>query len=404
MDYDPFSPAIAENPYPTYRWMRDNAPVYHNAEHGFYALSRHEDVVDGLLDHATFRNAHGTTLEGVEKGFDTLLTRDPPEHEWNRRILARRFSAVRVQELEPRIREVAAGLLDTAAETGRIDLVDGFAAELPLTIIAELLALPVDQRLRVRDLCFRLLDRAPTDPPGVRPPASVAAGEELARLFLTLVAQRRAEPGDDLISLLVHTPVVDDAGTERFLTDTQLLGRLIELTFAGHETVKKLVSTGAVRLAASPDARRELVDDPSLIPGAVEEMLRIDPPAQYTGRWTSRDVEIHGTVVPAERRVLLLLGSACHDERAHRDPETFDIRRVVGRQLGFGYGIHLCVGAAFARLEARVAFEELLTRYPDYQVDHAGVVRSYSSNQPGLKHLPLILDPAADRQAVSGPA
>ncbi len=395
MDYDPFSPAIAENPYPTYRWLRDNAPVYRSPTHGFHALSRHDDVLAALLDHDTFLTSHGTTLEGIEQGFDTLLTTDPPAHEWNRRILARRFSVTRVQELEGRIRAVAADLLDAVRASGRLDLVTGFSAQLPLTIIADLLALPAEQRERVHELCFLLLDRGPADTPGVRPPASVAAGEELATLFLTLVAQRRAEPGDDLISLLVHTPVVDDAGGESFLDDGQLLGRLIELTFAGHETVKKLVSTGAVRLAENPSARRELVADPALIPGAVEEMLRIDPPAQYTGRWTSRDVELHGTVIPADSRVVLLLGSACHDERVHPDPEAFDIRRQIGRQLGFGYGIHLCVGAAFARLEARIAFAELLVRYPDYEIDYAGVVRTYSSNQPGLKSLPLVLTPAA---------
>ncbi len=394
MEYDPFSPALAEDPYPTYRWLRDNAPVYRNVERGFYALTRYQDVQAALLDAETFLTSHGTTLEGLEQGFDTLLTTDPPEHGWNRKILARRFSAGRVQELEPRIRAVAVDLLEAARETGRIDLVEDFSAQLPLTIIAELLALPTDQRARVHELCFRLLEREITDPPGVRPAASVQAGQELAQLFLALVAQRRAHPGEDLVSLLVHTPVVDDAGTEHFLDDRQLLGRLIELTFAGHETVKKLVATGAVRLAEAPAARADLIRDPSLIPNAVEEMLRMDPPAQYTGRWTSRDIEFHGTVIPADSRVLLVIGSACHDERVYPDPERMDVRREVGRQLGFGYGIHLCVGAALARLEAKVAFEELLARYPDYQVDHAGVVRTYSSNQRGLKHLPLNLQSA----------
>ncbi len=397
MEYDPFSPALAEDPYPTYRWLRDNAPVYHNAERGFYALTRYQDVQAALLDAETFLTSHGTTLEGLEQGFDTLLTTDPPEHGWNRKILARRFSAGRVQELEPRIRAVAVDLFEAVRETGRIDLVENFSAQLPLTIIAELLALPTDQRARVHELCFRLLEREITDPPGVRPAASVQAGQELAQLFLTLVAQRRAHPGEDLVSLLVHTPVVDDAGIEHFLDDGQLLGRLIELTFAGHETVKKLVATGAVRLAEAPAVRADLIRDPSLIPNAVEEMLRMDPPAQYTGRWTSRDIEFHGTVIPADSRVLLVIGSACHDERVYPDPECMDVRREIGRQLGFGHGIHLCVGAALARLEAKVAFEELLARYPDYQVDHAGVVRTYSSNQRGLKHLPLNLQPAQAR-------
>ncbi|WP_026240183.1 cytochrome P450 [Parafrankia discariae] len=393
MEYDPFSRAIADDPYPTYRWLRDNAPVYHNPERGFYALSRHEDVLTALLDAETYLTSHGTTLEGIENGFDTLLTTDPPAHGWNRKILARHFSAGQVQDLEPRIRAVAAGLLDEAAGTGRMDLVSGFSAKLPMVIIAEILGLPAEQREVVRELCGRLLERDAEDTPGVLPATATRAAAELAKLFLTLVAQRRGQPGDDLVSLLIHTSVVADDGTRHHLDDQQVLGRLAELTVAGYETVMKLVSSGTVRLAEAPAERAKLVRDPSLIPRAVEEMLRLDPPAQYTGRWTSRDVEVQGTVIPADRRVLLLLGSACHDERVYPDAERMDIQRDIGRQLGFGHGIHLCLGAALARLEARIAFEELLARHPGYEVDYDGVVRTYSSNQRGLKHLPLVLGP-----------
>ncbi|WP_322768031.1 cytochrome P450 [Frankia sp. Cr1] len=396
MEYDPFSPAMAEDPYPTYGWLRDNAPLYHNAERGFYALTRYQDVLAAFLDAETFLTSHGTTLEGLEDGFDTLLTTDPPEHDWNRKILTRRFSAIRMQELEPRIREVTTMLLDDARDAGRIDLVAGFSARLPMVITAEILGLPVDQRDLVRDLCGRLMERDITDTPGVLPASAAQAAAELAQIFLALIAERRSRPADDLVSLLVHTPVVADDGTEYYLADHQLLGRVAELTVAGYETVMKLVSSGAVRLAEAPAARAELARDPSLIPNAVEEMLRMDPPAQFTGRWTSRDIEVHGTVIPADHRVLLLIGAACHDERTYSHPECLDIRRDVGRQLGFGYGIHLCLGAALARLEARVAFEELLSRYPTYQVDYNGIVRTYSSNQRGLKHLPLNLNPSVN--------
>lgn len=391
MEYNPLKPEMAEDPFPTFRWMRDNAPVYYNRELDFYCLSRFDDVLTASVDHETFSSAQGVSIEGLDKGMDVLICKDEPEHHWNRKILTRRFSVSRVKELESRVRQVCSDLLDQAAVGGSLDVVTEFSSRLPMAVIGELMGLPVDQRDRVHDLCNRYLSREGAPSTCEVPKDAAAATAELFGLMFELVRQRRAEPGDDLVSLLVHTPVVDDAGNETFLDDAALATRLIELAVAGHETVMKLVASGTVALAANPDQRTQLCADPSLIPNAVEEMLRFEPPSVYNGRVTTRDVELHGTVIPAGSRVLLLTGAAVRDERQYEDPDTFDIRRKIGRQLGFGYGVHLCLGAALARLECRIAFEELLRRYPNYDVDWPKMRYTYGSSVRGYRNLVIRL-------------
>ena len=195
--------------------------------------------------------------------------------------------------------------------------------------------------------------------------------------------------------MLMNTPVEEEDGRQRLLTDDELAGRFLELSFAGHETVAKLIPNGVVALAWFPDARRSLVADPSLMPNAVEEMLRWDPPSHYQGRWTTRDVEVRGTVIPAEQRVILVTGSAVHDERKYPDPDLFDIHRDIDRHVSFGFGRHLCLGASLARLETRVAFEELLRRFPDFTIDETGAERHVSVNVRGLAKLPLVVETRA---------
>jgi cytochrome P450 len=195
--------------------------------------------------------------------------------------------------------------------------------------------------------------------------------------------------------MLMNTPVEEEDGSQRLLTDDELAGRFLELSFAGHETVAKLIPNGVVALAWFPDARRSLVADPGLIPNAVEEMLRWDPPSHYQGRWTTRDLAVRGTVIPAEQRVILVTGSAVHEERKYRDPDMFDIRRDIDRHVSFGFGRHLCLGASLARLETRVAFEELLRRFPDFTIDETGAERHVSVNVRGLAKLPLVVQARA---------
>jgi cytochrome P450 len=398
VEWNPYDWTTQFDPYPTFRWMRDEAPVFHNPDVGFYALTRFEDVMAAHLDVASFVNAHGTTIEGLDAGLDTLLTKDAPEHGWHRRLISRAFTTRQIGRLEPLIREVAGRLLDDAAEAGELDVVRAFSAKLPMWVISELLGIPEDLRDDVHRFCDDVLARDEATPDGQVPESGLLALFEMVAALTDVVAHRRAHPTDDVISLLIDTPAVDDAGGEIFLTDDQLAGRFVELAVAGHETVMKLVASGVVGLAWYPDQRREISHDPSLLPGAVEEMLRWEPPSQYQGRWTSRDVTLHGTTIPEASRVLLVTAAATHDDRVYDDPEHLWIHRRIDRQLGFGFGAHLCLGAPLARLETRIAFDELLARYPSYELAAGGTERTYGSNIRGLKSLPIHLGRTAARR------
>lgn len=384
--YNPYLFETQHNPFPIYKRMRDEAPVYHNEEFDFYALTRYADVLAASLDPATFVSSKGVTIEGGEANQSLLITKDPPEHEWHRKVVSRVFTPRRVAGLEPFIRRLAAELLDPFRDADGFDVVEDFSIQLPLQVIGELLGIPVEVRQEVHHLADRLFTRG--DDGGVSADAE-AARIELGTLLYGLVVERRANPGDDVISLLIRSEVVDDQGNGHFLTDVDLATRFLELAFAGHETVARLIGNGVVALHWYPEQRRELVADPSLIPQAVEEMLRWDPPSHYQGRWSARDVELHGTTIPADRRVILVTGAATHDEREYPDPEAFDIHRRIDRPVSFGFGVHLCLGAALARMETRIAFEELLARFPDFSIEESGVVRMRSSNVRGLAHLPI---------------
>jgi cytochrome P450 len=394
MEYNPLAHALHDDPYPTYRRLRDEAPAYHNDKLDFWALSRYEDVLRGHLDPVTFVSSQGTTLEGLDRGVDSLITSDPPRHTWHRKLIARVFTARRMSALEGHISEVAGRLLDRAAEQGRFDLVADFSARLPLEVVSELLGIPHDIRQEVHRLSNLVLARdTANEEAATMPDEAIGAFVEYFALLQDVVKKARQEPADDVFSMLIQTPAVDDDGNEIYLTDDQLAGRFMELALAGHETVMKLIASGAIALAQHPDQRRQLTEDPGLLPSAVEEMIRHEPPSHFQGRKTSRAVEIHDTVIPADSWVLLVTAAATHDDREYTDPERFDIHRSIPRQLGFGFGVHLCLGAPLARLESRVAFEELLRRFPDYEVDLTGAERAYSSNVHGLKHLPVTVKP-----------
>jgi cytochrome P450 len=394
VEYNPFARDTQTNPFPVYRWLRDEAPVYHNPEIGFYALSRFDDVLQAHLDAATFVSGHGVTIEGYDQGQDVLISRDEPSHGWHRKLVSRVFTPRAISDLEPKVRAIAAGVLDSARDRGEIDIVSEFSTHLPMMVIAEMLGLPAETREDLRHFSDRILDRSDADEVGNTTDATQQAMADMMALLMQIVDDKARHLGDDIASMLLSARVNDDDGNEVALTHEQVAYRLLELTIAGHETTAKLIANGVVALTWYPDQRAELVADPSLIPNAVEEMLRWDPPSHYQGRWVERDVTLHGVTIPADSRVVLVTGAANHDERAFPDPEYFDIHREIERHVGFGFGIHLCVGAALARLETRVAFEELLARYPNYEVKQP-MVRAYSSNVRGLSNLPLALEPAA---------
>ena len=390
MEYNPYSPATQHNPFPVYRWLRDEAPVYHNAKVGFWALSRYEDVLAASLDD-TFLSGHGMTIEGLDAGNDILINKDPPEHTWHRRLVARVFTPKAIADQEPNIRHACRALLADARERRSIDVIEDFALQLPIAVICEMLGIPEEERGTIHDRSSRMLAMSATDGPPVLSDDVVHASLELAQQMLDVVQERAASPGEDIISLLLQSDVVDDDGRTWKLTREQVASRVVELVVAGHETTAKLIGNMVVALAWYPDQRAELTADPTLAARAVEEGLRWDGPSHYQGRWVERDVELHGVTIPADSRVVLLTGAASHDERVFEEPELFDLHREISRNLALGWGIHLCLGQALARLETRVAVEELLTVAPEYELDDTGASRAPSGQVRGHDHLPITI-------------
>ncbi len=381
MHYDPFSYEVHEDPYPIYRWLRDDAPVWRNDEQGFWTIARYDDVLQASVDWATFSSAQGTTLEGVFGPM--IIAMDPPEHTRLRKVVSRAFTPRRIAELEVFVRDLTRDCLEPLAGDGRADIVRDLSARVPIQVISELLGLPDEHRGDVRELSDRILHREPDQ--RTMSEENLAAGRELGILLWRVVDERRRDPvqAEDLIGVLI----------EAALPDEELIGFCLLLAVAGNETVTKLVANAAIALHRFPDQRKLLLDDGALVAGAVEETLRWDAPSQFQGRTLTRDVELHGVNLPVGAFVLLLTGSANHDEREYDAPERFDVKRVIDRPIGFGHGPHVCLGAALARLETRIAIEELLRLFPDFEVDESNVVRMHSSNVRGLSSVPVSFSP-----------
>jgi cytochrome P450 len=389
MEYDPFSYAIHEDPYPVCRWMRDRAPVYRNERLGFFALTRFADCLAAFLDFETFSSARGTVLEFMERPVagPMIIFMDPPRQTRLRNLVSKAFTPRRIAELEPRIREIAASHLEALAGRARFDVVREFTAKLPMDVISTLLGIPEGDRDLVRGWSNDLLHRDPGDP---APPAqSVEAGLRLFEYFDAALAERRRRPRDDMMTLLLEATVADEDGSPTRLSDLELKSFFNLLATAGNETVAKLLATALYWLWRFPDERRLLVRDPSLVPGAVEETLRYDPPSQYQGRTATRDVTLHGVTLPKRAKVLIVNAAAGRDDREYEDPDRYDVRRRFDRHLNFGYGRHVCLGRNLALLESRIALEELLRRFPDYEVAPDGIERMHSSNVRGFAGLRL---------------
>ena len=391
VEYNPFGPDAQYNPYPVWKQLRDEAPVYHNPDFGFYALSRYDDVLAAFLDTTTFISGNGVTVGGKEQSDGRLIASDAPGHTKVRKLLSRVFTPRRVADLEPFIRGIASKYLDQARDRDRFDLVQEFSLRMPLEVIGELLGIPEELRDTVHDLANTSVTRDP-DPTVSLEKVRAAMGEVRA-IYHELVVDRRKNPRNDVISMLIAAEVPDDEGGTYALTDELITANFMLLGAAGHETVMKLIGNGAVALAWYPEQRAELVKNPGLIPNAVEEMMRWDNPAPLEGRWSTRDFTLHGVTIPADTRVMLLMGAANHDDRQYEEPELFNIHRKIERPLSFGFGVHLCIGAALARLETRVAFEELLSRFPNYELDESGINRGAVSFFRGLNNLTIIPQP-----------
>jgi cytochrome P450 len=389
MYWDPFDVDIDDDPYPVWKQLRDEAPVYWNDRYGFFALSRFADVQAAHRDVRTFLSSHGTVLELM--GPDPIPTgqiifQDPPEHDRLRKLVSRAFTNRRVTELEDRVRAICARLLDPRVGSGGFDYVQDFAVVLPSTVISVLMGVPDADRERVRHMIDTVFHIEPGV--GMVNDVSLTAQIELNTYFRGQLAERRRTPRDDLFTALVEAEISQD-GDARRLTESEAADFANLLVSAGTETVARLLGWAAAVLAAHPRQRAEVAADASLVPGAIEELLRYEPPSPVQGRWTSREVSVQGTVLPAGSKVLLLTGAAGRDERAYPDPDRFDIHRRPEQHLSFGYGIHFCLGAALARLEGRVGLEETLRRFPEWEVDEAAAVRQHTSTVRGYQRLPI---------------
>ena len=388
--WDPFDTDLDASPYDTWRRLRDEAPVYRNERYDFWALSRFDDVEAAHRDPHTFVSSHGTVLELISAQplhTGMMIFMDPPEHTHHRALVSRAFTPRRVSGLEPHIRELCASLLDRWDGTAPFDYVEDFGAQLPSLVITELLGVPLSDREMVK----QWIDETFHIEPGVGMinDFSFAARIKLHEYLLAQIAQRQATPHDDLLGALVQAEMTDDQGVARRL-DTDEAAQFANLLIsAGTETVARLLGWACVVLDEHPDQRRQLADDPSLIPNAVEELLRYEAPSPVQGRWTTRDVTLHGVTIPAGRKVLLLTGSAGRDERRYPDAHRFDIHRSFERHVSFGYGVHFCIGAALARLEGRIALEETLRRHPVWEVDRANAVRLHTSTVRGWSRVPV---------------
>jgi cytochrome P450 len=389
--WDPFSPELRDDPYPLWKRMRDEAPVYHNDKYDFWVLSRFHDIEQAHKDVETYSSSHGTTLDLMsEEPMDTgmFINLDPPKHTVLRRLVSRAFTTRRMSMLEERIREVCAGLLDPHVGTGHFDYVQDFSAILPPTIISSLLGVPEQDQEGLRHLVD---DMFVIDDSGVGLTGEVAQ-KAMFQLFEYLggqFAERRNHPRDDMFTELVQAEITDESGEVRHLTDDELTGFGLLLFAAGSETVARHLGWVASVLPEYPDQRAELARDFSLIPNAIEEILRFEPPSPVQARWVAKEVNLHGVTIPVGSKAVLLTGSAARDERKYRQPDVLDIHRKVDLHVTFGYGIHFCLGAALARMEGRIGLEETLRRWPEWQVDREHSVLLYTSTVRGPTKLPV---------------
>jgi len=391
LSYDPYDIAINADPYPVFRRLREEAPLYYNEVHDFFALSRYEDVEHGLIDRETYISSRGGILELIKANIQmppgVLIFEDPPGHTIHRGLLSRVFTPRRMNALEGKIREFCARSLDPLVGERRFDFIADLGAQMPMRVIGMLLGIPESGQEAVRDRVDSDLRTRPGKPMKFSSTRSFATGE----IFAEYVDWRAEHPSDDLMTELLTAEFEDETGTVRRLGREEVLTYINVVAGAGNETTMRLIGWAGKVLADHPDQRRQLVKDPSLIPNAIEELLRFEPPAPHVGRYVARDVELYGRTVPAGNAMLLLVGAANRDDRRFPDGDRFDIHRKIGQHLTFGYGAHFCLGAALARVEGRVALEEVLKRFPEWEVDSEHAKLAPTSTVRGWETLPVFI-------------
>lgn len=386
--YDPYDVDLNSDPYPMFRRLREEAPLYYNAEHDFYALSRFDDVNKALVDHQTFSSARGAILELIKANTPIppglILFEDPPIHDIHRKLLARMFTPRKISELESKIREYCARCLDPLIGTGHLDFVADLGAQMPMRVIGMLVGIPEADQEVIRD---RSNDNMRTE--AGKPMTVASEGFDDGSIFADYLDWRVEHPSDDIMTELLNVEFTDESGTTRRLTRDELLMYVMLVAGAGNETTTRLIGWTGKVLAEHPDQRRALVANPALVPQAIEELLRYEPPAPHVARYVTRDVEYYGQTVPEGSVMMMLIGAANRDHRRFApDGDVFDIHREARQHLTFSVGAHYCLGAALARLEGRIALEEILKRFPDWEVDLTKAALSPTSTVRGWESMP----------------
>ena len=391
VEFDPFSRDFFDDPYDTYASLRDHAPCYYSEQYDFYALSRFDDVVTAHRDHATFTSTHGQTYEQLSSGepadMGSIISMDPPEHTRYRALVSRAFTPRSIGNYEALVREIISGYLDPLMGRRRIDILEEFAAPFPVEIISTILGVPPEDRQQIRHWTDAMLHRE--EGSATSSQAAAEAGMAQGMYLYELVQKKRQEPADDMLGELIEAEVETEDGETTRLDDAEIAGFGTLLAAAGSETVTKLVGNAVVLFGRHPDQWAKVLDDPSVIPNAVEEILRYWAPSQYQGRYSVVDSTWHGVTIPKHKPVFLITGAANRDPRRYDDPDRFDITRDPGLAVGLGHGLHVCLGAALARLESRVAIEEIARRWPAFQVEEAGLRRVQMSNVAGYSSVPI---------------
>jgi len=388
--YDPYDRELDLDPYPMFRRLRDEAPLYYNERYDFWGLSRFEDVEAALKDFHRLSSAKGDILEVVKANppipRGMFINEDPPLHTIHRALVSRAFTPRRMKAVEDQIRAFCVACLGPLVGAARFDFVTDLGDQLPMRAIGMLVGIPDSEQAKVRDFAQRNLRNDPGKPLPVTKKHYFDSG-----FYAEYVAWREKHPSDDLITEMLAIEFEDETGTTRKLTRDEILVFLVAIAGAGVETTGRMFGWMGKVLAEHPDQRKELVADRALVPNAIEELLRFEPPGPHVARFASEEVEYHGQTVPAGSALLLMVASANHDERRFDDPERFDIHRKVGHHVTFGYGAHYCLGAALARLEGRIALDEVLNRFPEWDIDWAGARRAPTTTVRGWDSMPAIV-------------
>ena len=388
--YDPYDVDINADPYPTYTRLREEAPIYHNERYDFWALTRHEDVQKALVNWQVFSSSRGDLLDilraKIELPKGVVMWEDPPLHTTHRGILSRVFTPKRMAQLEDQVRAYCIRCLDPLVGTAGFDIITELASMLPMRVIGMLLGIPEQDQIAVRNRTDRDLRTRPGQPM-VIVEEEVVTGEQ----FADYIDWRAEHPSDDLMTILLNAEFEDETGETRSLTRQEVLTYTSVLAGAGNETTGRLIGWLAKVLAEHPDQRRLVVEDRSLLQNVIEETLRFEPTGHANARYVTEDIEYYGTTMPAGSAVLLIMASANRDPRRFDEPDRYDILRKDVQHLTFGYGLHFCLGTHLARLEGRVALDELLNRWTEWEVDFSGIKLASTSTVRGWERLPLIV-------------